>query len=134
MMRKVFPADIQELNNVIAFTEGVLEEVACPMKLTMPLLVSIEEIFVNVAHYAYADGGDVILEIDHDVENRKLTFRFIDDGVPFDPLAKPDPDLTLSADEREIGGLGIYMMKQTMDEVEYVYEDNRNILTMIKCM
>lgn len=132
MMRKVFPADIQELNNVIGFTEGVLEEINCPMKLTMTLLVSIEEIFVNVAHYAYADEGDVILEIDYDAESRKLVFRFIDEGVPFDPLAKPDPDLTLSADEREIGGLGIYMMKQTMDEVEYVYQDNQNILTMTK--
>lgn len=132
MMRKVFAADVNKLNDVLAFTEEALDSVDCPMKYSMILLVSIEEIFVNVAHYAYQDGGDVILEIEYEELNRKLTFRFIDQGVEFNPLMKADPDITLSAEEREIGGLGIYMMKQTMDEVEYVYKNNENILTMIK--
>ena len=67
-----------------------------------------------------------------DAENRRLTFRMSDSGVPFDPLKKPDPDITLSADERDIGGLGIFITKKTMDTVEYAYENGKNILTMIK--
>ena len=89
--------------------------------------------FVNVAHYAYPQGeGDMSLYIDFDAETRAITFRMTDKGVPFDPLAKPDPDITLSAEDREIGGLGIFIAKKTMDSITYVYENGENVLTMIK--
>ena len=84
-------------------------------------------------NYAYEDGdGDVSLGIAYDEESRMFTFRMADKGVPFNPLKKPDPDITLSAEEREIGGLGIFITKKTMDSVEYTYENGENILTMIK--
>jgi anti-sigma regulatory factor (Ser/Thr protein kinase) len=99
----------------------------------MALCVAIEEVFVNVAHYAYGDGeGDMDLGIGFDEESRVITFRMADKGVPFDPLKKPDPDITLSAEERDIGGLGIFITKKTMDSISYAYENGENILTMTK--
>ena len=91
----------------------------------------IEEIFVNVAHYAYApDKGNV--EICAEIKDGVLIIKFIDQGKPYDPLKKPDPDTTLSADEREIGGLGIFLTKKLTDKVEYRYENGKNILTLEK--
>ena len=99
----------------------------------MPITVALEEVFVNVAHYAYPNGsGDVSFARDFDSVRRRMTVQMTDSGIPFDPLAKPDPDITLSAEERQIGGLGIFMMKMTMDDVSYVYKDGQNILTMKK--
>ena len=133
MTEKIFKAEDAALNDVLAFAEEELEKAECPMKSVMPITVALEEVFVNVAHYAYPDkNGDVSLSIDFDSESRTMTFCMKDSGIPFDPLAKPDPDITLSAEERQIGGLGIFMMKMTMDEVSYVYEDGKNILTMKK--
>ena len=103
------------------------------MKIQMAVCVAIEEVFVNVAHYAYGDGeGDMTLGIGFDEESRVITFRMTDKGVPFDPLQKPDPDITLSAEDRQIGGLGIFITKKTMNTVEYAYENGENILTMKK--
>ena len=99
----------------------------------MQLDVAAEEIFVNIAHYAYAPNtgtARVSLEIAGDVPTATVTF--MDRGVPYDPLAKPDPDVTLDAEHRSVGGLGVYMVKQTMDEVRYAYEDGQNVLTMVK--
>ena len=103
------------------------------MKIQTAICVAIEEVFVNVAHYAYGEGeGDTTLGIGFDEESRTITFRMTDKGVPFDPLKKADPDITLSAEDREIGGLGIFITKKTMDTVTYAYENSQNILTMIK--
>ena len=103
------------------------------MKIQMAVCVAIEEVFVNIANYAYGSGeGDMNLRIGFDEQNRTITFRMTDKGVPFDPLKKPDPDITLSAEDREIGGLGIFITKKTMDCVTYTYENGENILTMIK--
>jgi anti-sigma regulatory factor (Ser/Thr protein kinase) len=103
------------------------------MKIQTAICVAIEEVFVNVARYAYGDEeGDMTLGIGFDSESREITFQLTDKGTPFDPLKKPDPDITLSAEERDIGGLGIFITKKTMDSVEYVYENGKNILTMIK--
>ena len=105
----------------------------CPMKIQMAVCVAIEEVFVNIANYAYGDGeGDMTLGISFDESTHDVTFRMSDKGVPFDPLQKTDPDITLSAEEREIGGLGIFITKKTMDSVIYTYENGQNILTMIK--
>ena len=132
-MNKTFPAKTEALSDVLGFVDRALEGFECPMKVQTAVCVAIEEVFVNVAHYAYVDGeGEMTLGIGFDKESRILTFRMTDKGVPFDPLAKPDPDLTLSAEEREIGGLGIFIAKKTMDKIEYAYENGQNVLTMMK--
>ena len=133
MTVKTFPAKTEALNDVLGFVEETLESFDCSMKIQMAVSVAIEEVFVNVAHYAYGDGeGDVTLGIGFDADSRAMTFRMADQGVPFDPLKKPDPDITLSAEERDIGGLGIFITKKTMDTVTYAYENGENILTMVK--
>ena len=133
MVNKTFPAKTEALLDVLSFVEAQLEQHECPMKIQTAICVAIEEVFVNVAHYAYGDGeGDVTFTIDFDKETRNVTFQMADKGVAFDPLNKPDPDITLSAEEREIGGLGIFITKKTMDTVTYAYENGENILTMVK--
>ena len=133
MTNKTFPAKTESLSDVLGFVEETLEGFECPMKIQTAICVAIEEVFVNVAHYAYPESvGDMTLRIDLDEVSRTITFRMTDKGVPFDPLKKPDPDITLSAEEREIGGLGIFIAKKTMDSLSYAYENGENILTMIK--
>jgi sigma-B regulation protein RsbU (phosphoserine phosphatase) len=131
--KRTFSAKTETLLDVLAFAEQALEKHGCPMKIQTAICVALEEVFVNIAHYAYEGGeGDVTLEIKFDETTRDIIFRMIDQGVAFDPLQKPDPDITLSAEEREIGGLGIFIAKKTMDLVTYAYENGENILTMIK--
>ena len=133
MTNKTFPAKVDALNDVLGYVEQTLESFDCSMKIQMAICVAIEEVFVNVALYAYGGGrGDMCLGIGFDEESRTVTFRMTDKGVPFDPLKKPDPDITLSAEEREIGGLGIFITKKTMDTVSYGYENGENVLTMTK--
>jgi sigma-B regulation protein RsbU (phosphoserine phosphatase) len=133
MTTRTFSAKTEVLSDVLGFVEEMLEKYECPMKIQTAVCVAIEEVFVNVAHYAYKGAdGDVSLEIGFDNASRTVTFRMRDNGAQFDPLAKPDPDITLSAQERDIGGLGIFITKKTMDTVEYAYQDGENILTMMK--
>ena len=133
MTSKTFPAKTDALADVLGFVEAMLESFDCPMKAQIALTVAIEEVFVNVARYAYGEGdGDVTLDIGYDEGTRTVTFCLTDGGVPFDPLKKPDPDITLSAEERDIGGLGIFITKKTMDTVTYAYENGKNHLTMTK--
>jgi sigma-B regulation protein RsbU (phosphoserine phosphatase) len=133
MTNKTFPAKTEALSDVLGFVDEMLQVFECPMKVQMAVCVAIEEVFVNVAHYAYGEGeGDMSLGIGFDEESRAITFRMTDKGIPFDPLKKPDPDITLSAEDREIGGLGIFITKKTMDSVEYAYENGENILMMVK--
>ena len=132
-MNKTFPAKTEFLDDVLGFVDQALDSFECPMKIQTAICVAIEEVFANIAHYAYPEGdGDMTLHIDFDEVGGAITFRMTDKGVPFDPLAKPDPDITLSAEEREIGGLGIFIAKKTMDSISYAYENGENILTMIK--
>ncbi|MCR5626565.1 MAG: ATP-binding protein [Lachnospiraceae bacterium] len=124
-------ATLDTLDEVIAFLEEKLELHDCPMKIGVQLCVAMEEMYVNIVHYAYAPEtgkASVIMEMD----NTGIKITLIDQGVPFDPLAKPDPDITLSAEERQIGGLGIYMVKKSMDEVSYKRDGDSNIFTMVK--
>ena len=133
MTNKTFPAKVESLSDLLGFVDHTLEGYECPMKVQMAICVAIEEVFVNVAHYAYGEGeGDLTLGIGFDAEHREIIFRMTDKGIPFDPLKKPDPDITLSAEEREVGGLGIFITKKTMDTVTYTYENGENILTMMK--
>ena len=131
--KKTFRATTETLPEVLSFTEETLEGVGLSLKTTTALCVAIEEVFVNIAHYAYPEGeGDVTLRISFDKDNSSVTFTLRDKGVPFDPLAKADPDITLPAAKREIGGLGIFIAKKTMDSLSYTFENGENILTMTK--
>ena len=133
MTNKIFPARVEALSDVLGFVDQTLDSCECPMKIQTAICVAIEEVFVNVARYAYGEGeGDVALGVGFNAESREITFRMADKGTPFDPLKKPDPDITLSAEEREIGGLGIFITKKTMDSVSYAYENGENVLTMTK--
>lgn len=125
-------ARTENLDDVIAFVGGELENLNCGMKQQMQIELSVEEIFVNIAHYAYTpEIGTVTIHVDTDDSNTVI-LTFIDSGVPYNPLAKTDPDITLSAEERQIGGLGIFMVKKNMDDVIYEYKDGQNILTLKK--
>lgn len=128
---RVFHATDAALADATAFVEQELEKVGCPRKVMMQISLCLEEMFVNIAHYAYRDESGTV-ELFLDRKDRILTLKLIDQGIPFNPLEKEDPDITLAADEREVGGLGIYMVKQTMDEVSYHREGNQNIIEMKK--
>ena len=133
MVSKTFPAIVDELPEVISFVEETLEGYGCSMKIQTAICIAIEEVFVNVANYAYkGEIGDVRIDINFDDNTRNVTFLVSDKGIPFNPLDKADPDITLSLEEREIGGLGIFITKKTMDEVRYTFENEENILTIIK--
>ena len=128
-MEAVFPATDAALQDVNLFVEEQLEAAGATPRNMMKIMVALEELFINVAHYAYQDGeGEVAvsLTISEDV----MTLQLKDRGMPFDPLAREDPDVTLDASERGIGGLGIYMVKKTMDSMTYAYEDGQNIVTI----
>lgn len=131
MKTLVVPAKIENVEKVTAFVESEVEAAEGSMKATLQLNVAIDEIFSNIAFYAY-EGKDGDAEISLDIQGNVLTLSFADSGLPFNPLAKDDPDITKSAEEREIGGLGIFIVKKTMDSVEYEYKDNKNILTLKK--
>ena len=133
VIRKIFPAKDEMLQEVLGFVEETLEKYECSMKTQMAVCVAIEEIFINIAHYAYGDGeGEVDFSIAFDENSREVTFRIADKGFQFNPLDKPDPDITLPAEEREVGGLGILITKKTMNSVTYAYENEENVMTMIK--
>ena len=121
------------LGEVQVFLDAQLEAANCPPKARMQLIIAAEEIFVNIAHYAYAPGsGDVIVRVEVCGEPPAVTVTFIDRGRPYDPLSRADPDVTLSADERKIGGLGVFMAKKFTDAMTYARRDGCNILTMAK--
>lgn len=140
-MEVIFPATDEALADVNSFVETRLEEAGCSPKNQMKIMIALEELFVNVAHYAYSgadaqsghDGQNVQdgkVAIDLDFEGGDMILSLKDSGRPFNPLEKADPDVTLSAEERNIGGLGIFMVKKSMDEVSYRYEEGCNIITI----
>ena len=125
-------ADTAELDNVLSFADAILEELGCSVKAQMQIDIAIEEIFVNIAHYAYPEAeGEAVISVDSG-EGPSVTITFEDEGIPYDPLKNEDPDITLSAEDRPIGGLGIFMVKKSMDEVSYEYKDGKNRLTIKK--
>ena len=127
------PAEAAALEMVNAFIQEKLESINCPKRAKMQMMLAVEEIFVNISSYAYhPEVGQAEVGVDIDGDPPTVTIRFLDQGRPFNPLEKPDADITLSAQEREIGGLGILLVKKIMDQVDYVYENGRNILTIKK--
>lgn len=128
-------ADGDELSTVIKFVDELIEEVGCSPKTQMQIELSVEEIFVNIANYAYTPGtGNALIRVDISGDPPTAEITFVDQGRQYDPLAKEDPDVTLSAKERGIGGLGIFLTKKSMDEVSYAYRDGSNIFTMKKVL
>ena len=114
-------------------TPEKLEEIDCPMKAQMQIDIAIDELFGNIAHYAYnPETGPATVRVEVSEAPISVIITFIDRGIPYDPLKKDDPDITLSAEERGIGGLGIFMVKKTMDEITYEYKDGQNILRIRK--
>ena len=128
-------ATIDNVAAVTAFADEVLEAAGCPMKVMMQIDVVIDEIFSNISMYSYAPGtGQATFGIAVGGEPKTATLRFSDSGKPFDPLSREDPDVHLSLEEREAGGLGVFMAKKMMDEMSYEYKDGRNILTARKIL
>ncbi len=126
-------ATLENIPRVTAFVDAQLEALDCPVKAQTQLDVAIDELFSNIARYAYApDTGEATVRFAFDGESRTVVITLIDSGVPFDPLAQAEPDVTLSAGEREIGGLGIFLVRRIMDSVDYSYENGNNILTIYK--
>ncbi len=126
-------ADTDNLDDVLGFIDGLLEKAGCPMKIQMTMDIAVEEMYVNIAHYAYnGEKGEAQVSAEYNEDTKEFTVELRDSGIPFDPLAKPDPDVKLPAEERRIGGLGIYMVKKSMDRVAYRREDGQNIFTMVK--
>ena len=133
---------ISNLNQVISFVEEELESLGCSMKQQMQITLAVEEIYVNIAHYAYGktdeagqiipDSGSGRMSLSLGADNGLVTLVFQDGGVPYNPLERKDPDISLSAEDREIGGLGIFMAKKSMDNMKYEYRDGKNILTLEK--
>ncbi|MCR4813865.1 MAG: ATP-binding protein [Lachnospiraceae bacterium] len=133
MKELTIEAKVANLQDVLAFVDEQLEAHNCPMREQMQLDVAVEELFVNIASYAYnPEVGPATILVQTEGDPLSVIITFVDHGVPYDPLAKEDPDITLSADERQIGGLGIFMVKKSMDEVVYRYEDGKNILSIKK--
>ena len=123
----------ENLQEVLSFVDSHLEDMGVSMKAQMQIDIAVEELFVNIAHYAYApDTGKAVVCVEKDEEKNQVSISFTDWGKPYNPLEKPDPDVTLSAEERSIGGLGIFMVKKSMDDMRYVYKDGQNILTITK--
>lgn len=133
MKELVVEADINNLFEVQTFIDEQLEEAGCSMLVQIAIDVAVEELFVNIANYAYGDGGGVaVIQVSVYEDPHSVEITFIDNGKQYDPLAKPDPDITLSVDERKKGGLGIFMVKNSMDDMRYEYKDGKNILTIKK--
>ena len=133
MKELIVEAKRENLLEVQAFIDEQLEAVDCPMTTQIAIDVAVEELFVNIASYAYEQGeGFAVVQVTVHDDPLSVEITFIDNGRQYDPLAKEDPDVTLSVRERKKGGLGIFMVKNTMDNVSYEYKDGKNILTIKK--
>ena len=133
MKELTIPATVENIEKVTEFVNSQLEEINCPINAKMQIDIAIDELFGNIAHYAYKpETGPATVRVEVTETPISVIVTFIDHGIPYDPLKKDDPDVTLSAEERAIGGLGIFMVKKTMDEITYEYKDGQNILSIRK--
>ena len=124
---------MENIDAVTAFVNEQLEALECPVKAMMQIDIAIDELFGNIAHYAYhPETGSATVRVEVAEEPLAVIITFIDHGIPYDPLAAEDPDTTLSAEERSVGGLGVYMVKKSMDEITYEYKNGQNILKIKK--
>ena len=129
MKELTIDATVENIERVTAFVDEQLEQLNCPLKAQMQIDIAIDELFGNIAHYAYnPKTGPATVRVDVLQEPLSVVVTFIDNGIAYDPLAREDPDVTLTTEEWEIGGLGVYMVKKSMDEISYEYKDGQNIL------
>lgn len=127
------PARLEELDTILGFIDRELEGYDCPMKTQMQLDIAVEEIYVNIAHYAYhPEIGEATVCCSVGGNPLQVIVQFLDRGKPYNPLEKEDPDITVSAEDRQVGGLGIYMVKKSMDDITYEYRSGKNVLTIKK--
>lgn len=119
---------LEALDRVTAFVEDILKEAGVSYKVITQINIAIDEIFSNIVYYSGAWKASVSCEI----IGHQAVLRFMDNGIPYNPTCKEEPDITLSADERSAGGLGIYMVMKTMDSVDYEYKNGYNILLLRK--
>ena len=123
----------ENVDQVIEFIDEQLVDAGCGMNERMTIETAADELFANIANYAYnPETGYATVRVDVIEEPLSVEITFIDNGVPYDPLANEDPDTTLSVEDRPIGGLGILIVKKSMDKVSYEYKDGKNILTIKK--
>ena len=126
-------ATIENVPIVTAFVDDKLEKLDCPIKVQTQIDIAIDELFSNIAKYAYhPEIGPATVKVEVEEDPMAVVITFIDQGVPYDPLANEDPDISLGVDDREVGGLGIYLVKKTMDDISYEYKDGHNILRIKK--
>ena len=122
----------ENLTEVLDMVENFLEG-QCSQEVKNEILISIDELFINIAHYAYGEEvGDAAIRLELLAQPKRLKITMIDQGIPFNPLEKEDPDIDLTLEERKIGGLGIFMVKDYMDHLEYFYQNNSNTLILEK--
>ncbi|MDR2797046.1 MAG: ATP-binding protein [Treponema sp.] len=130
------PAEIIQLEKALGFIRTIAESAACPNEIEQVIELAVEEIFVNIARYAYpeTEPGEVRIgcKLDRTLKHARLIIVFADRGKPYNPLEHPDPDITVPIEEREIGGLGLLMVKRIMDKVQYEYTNGWNRLVIMK--
>lgn len=141
MDKMILPAKLENLDELTGFIEEKLEEHGASMKVNMQVQLSAEEIFANIASYAYPDipeesrnDSEGMAEVRLEFVENLVRITFLDSGVPYDPLLREDPDIKKDAEERQIGGLGIFMVKKSMDKVSYEYVNGQNCLTIEKAL
>ena len=135
MQELTIDARVENIPAVTDFVNEQLEAHGCSMKAQMQIDIAIDELFGNIAHYAYAPkAGQATVRVELEEGPRRAIITFVDNGVPYDPLKQEDPDTALSAEERQTGGLGVYMVKKSMDAAEYEYKDGQNILKITKML
>ena len=128
-----FDATIEKIPELTALVDERLEALGCPMKAQMQIDVAIDELFSNVANYAYENGvGRITTRFEFDPDAREVRISFIDSGMPYNPLERDDPDISLPGEKRGIGGLGIFLVKKTMDALRYRFHEGKNIVTIVK--
>ena len=129
----VIEATRENLPKVISFVNEHLEAADCNMRTQIQIDIAVEELFINIASYAYdPEIGTAMVQVTVTDEPLSVEITFIDNGRQYDPLAKEDPDITLPINKRKKGGLGIFMVKNSMDDIHYEYADGKNILTIKK--
>lgn len=126
-------AIVEQIETVTEFVNAELEKLDCPMKARIQLDIAIDEIVSNIAYYAYGENtGTVTVRIEALQEENGIQLMFLDSGVPYDPLTRQDPDISAEIEERKEGGLGIFLVRKTMDDMKYEYKDGQNCLTIRK--
>lgn len=133
MVKRTFAADVGKMNEVQDFVSECIKTDGADEMTVMQIALAVEEVFVNIASYSYPDSeGDAEVTVERLADPPAIRITFEDSGIPFDPLNAPQPDVNLPAEERPIGGLGIFLVRELMDDVSYRYENGKNILAFEK--